>query len=270
MAGVALGMEYPGIIFCSYKIKDGNLWHDVTHEIGHNWFPMIVGSNERRYMWMDEGLNTFINGYASNWFNHGEYGDTTNGQVLRMARVLSRSKSPLMTLPAAMGLSDYGQYYYKASLALNLLRNVVIGPDRFDYAFKAYINRWKFKHPQPDDFFRTINNAAGEDLNWFWKEWFYTTWNLDQAVKDVRYVNNNAGSGSLITIDNLGKMVMPVTIKVTEQNDHSETVKLPVEIWQRGGEWTFKYNSTSPVVSVVIDPQGELPDLDRANNSWEK
>ena len=176
VAGVALGMEYPGIIFCSYKIHGGNLFHDVTHEIGHNWFPMIVGSDERRHMWMDEGMNTFINGYASNWFNHGEYGDTTNQAVLRAVRGMEKEQDPLVVPPAMMGFDEYGQYYYKTALALNVLRNAVLDPDRFDYAFKTYIRQWAFKHPQPDDFFRTMNNATGEDLGWFWKEWFFETW----------------------------------------------------------------------------------------------
>jgi hypothetical protein len=268
VAGVALGMEYPGIVFCSYKIGRANLWHDVTHEIGHNWFPMIVGSNERRYMWMDEGMNTFINGYASNSFNHGEYGDTTNRSMLGMARVMTKSGDPLMTPPESMGLKDYGQYYFKTANALNILRNTVIGPDRFDYAFKIYIQRWAFKHPQPDDFFRTMNDAAGDNLDWFWKEWFYETWKLDQSVKGVKYVNDNASDGALITIENLQQMALPVTVKVTEQNGQTQELKLPVEIWQRGSEWTFKYNSTTPITSVVIDPNNQLPDINRKNNSW--
>ncbi|MEO6812612.1 MAG: M1 family metallopeptidase [Ginsengibacter sp.] len=268
VAGVALGMEYPGIIFCKYDIKDGDLWHDVTHEIGHNWFPMIVGSNERRYMWMDEGLNTFINGYASNWFHNGEYGDTTNSSVLGMAMKMKNSEDPLMTPPEAMSLDDYGLYYYKTSTALNILRNQVIGANRFDYAFKTYIKRWAFKHPQPNDFFRTMNDAAGEDLNWFWKEWFFETWLLDQSVKGVDYVNDKPAEGSYITIENMGKMALPVTIKITEQNGNVNEMKLPVEIWQRGGEWTFKYNSTSRIASVIIDPEFQLPDINRGNNIW--
>jgi hypothetical protein len=269
VAGVALGMEYPGIIFCSYKIKNGSLWHDVTHEIGHNWFPMIVGSNERAYMWMDEGMNTFINGYSSNWFNHGEYGDTTNRSILGMARAMTRAKDPLMTAPESMGLRDYGQYYSKTAVGLNMLRNSVIGADRFDYAFKTYIDRWAFKHPQPEDFFRTMNDAAGEDLNWFWKEWFYETWKLDQSIKSVKYVKDNPANGALITIENLQQMAMPVTVKVTEQNGKSQEIKLPVNIWQRDSEWTFKYNSSSPITSVVLDPNDELPDVNRKNNTWE-
>lgn len=268
VAGVALGMEYPGIIFCSYRIKKGNLWHDVTHEIGHNWFPMVVGSNERRYMWMDEGMNTFINGYASNDFNHGEYGDTTNRGILMMARSMKSSTDPLMTPPESISLRDYGQYYYKTAVGLNILRNSIIGADRFDYAFKTYIDRWAFKHPQPEDFFRTMNDAAGDDLNWFWKEWFYENWTLDQSVKKVAYVHNKAKNGALITLENLSQMAMPVTLNITEKNGRTQKIKLPVNIWQRDRSWTFKYNSTSPITSVVLDPDGELPDINRKNNSW--
>ncbi|HEY5371804.1 MAG TPA: M1 family metallopeptidase [Hanamia sp.] len=269
VAGVALGMEYPGIVFCSYNLQNASLWHDVTHEIGHNWFPMIVGTDERSFMWMDEGMNTFINGYASNSFNHGEYGDTTNGTILGMARTMTVSKDPLMTPPESMSLSDYGQYYFKTTTALNILRNSVIGADRFDYAFKTYIKRWAFKHPQPIDFFRTMNDAAGEDLNWFWKEWFYETWTLDQSVKGVTYVNDNPANGALITIANLQQMALPVTVQVTEQNGKIQIIDLPVNVWQRDTDWTFKYNSTSPITSVVLDPKEILPDINRKNNTWE-
>ena len=145
------------------------------------------------------------------------------GVFYQMANTMRKSKDPLMTPPEAMSLKDYGQYYYKTSAALNILRNYVIGPDRFDYAFKTYINRWAFKHPQPIDFFRTMNDAAGDDLNWFWKEWFYETWKLDQSVKGVKYVNDKPSDGSLITIENLQKMALPVTVKVTEQNGKTQT-----------------------------------------------
>jgi len=268
VAGVALGMEYPGIVFCSYEIGKASLWHDVTHEIGHNWFPMIVGSDERSFMWMDEGLNTFINGYASNAFNNGEYGDTTNKTILRMARTMKYAKDPLMTPPESMGLGDYGQYYSKTAVALNVLRNSVIGADRFDYAFKTYIHRWAFKHPQPIDFFRTMNDAAGENLNWFWKEWFYKTWKLDQAVKDVKYVKDKPAEGALITITNLQKMALPVVVKITEENGNTQLLNLPVNVWQRGADWTFKCNTISKITSVVLDPDEVLPDIDRKNNKW--
>lgn len=266
VAGVALGMEYPGIVFCSHKIVNDDLFRDIAHEIGHNWFPMIVGSDERRYGWMDEGFNTFINGYVWANFNKGEYAEKKSA-ALGLTKGMQKEHDPLMIAPDAN--DDGGMFYYKTALALNILRNVVLEPDRFDYAFKTYINRWAYKHPQPYDFFRTMNDAAGEDLNWFWKEWFYTTWNVDQAVTDVKYIKNDPRSGALITVENLREMALPVVVKITEESGKVQTVKLPVEIWQHGPKWVFRCNSTSKIKQVVLDPDNELPDTDRNNNIYE-
>jgi hypothetical protein len=267
VAGVALGMEYPGIIFCLNNLQNKGLWGDVTHEIGHNWFPMIVGSNERKYMWMDEGFNTFINEYATNVFNNGEYRDTSK-QAQGILRSFKNSRDPLMTAPEAIGLRDYGQYYNKTALGLDMLRNVVLGHDRFDYAFREYIKHWAFKHPLPYDFFRAMNDAAGEDLNWFWKPWFFTTWKLDQAVQSVKYVKDDPGKGALITLVNKEKMAMPVDLKIDQDNGKSDVVHLPVNIWQRGDTWTFLYPSTSAIKNIELDPERELPDIDRSNNFY--
>ena len=267
VSGVALGMEYPGIIFCLSNLKNGQLWGDVTHEIGHNWFPMIVGSNERKYMWQDEGFNTFINEYATDVFNNGEYRDTAK-QAQIILRQFKNSKDPLMTPPEAIGLRDYGQYYVKTALGLDMLRNVVLGQDRFDYAFNEYVKHWAFKHPLPYDFFRSMNDASGEDLNWFWKSWFFTTWKIDQAVQAVDYVKNDPAQGAIITIVNKEKMAMPVDLLITQENGTTETLHLPVNVWQRGGVWKFKYPSKSAIKSIVLDPNRELPDIDLKNNVW--
>jgi hypothetical protein len=267
VSGVALGMEYPGIVFCLSDLKKANLWGDVTHEIGHNWFPMIVGSNERKYMWMDEGFNTFINEYASLKFNNGEYAGKGK-QAQKILQGFKNSHDPLMTPPEAIGLHDYGQYYDKTALGLNMLRDVVLGRDRFDYAFREYIKHWAFKHPLPYDFFRAMNDASGEDLNWFFKPWFFTTWKLDQAIQSVTYSKDGPADGALITLINKEKMAMPVDLLITQANGKTETIHLPVNIWQRDGTWTFKYPSTSAIKSVVIDPDGELPDIDLSNNVW--
>lgn len=266
VAGVALGMEYPGIIFCKSDLTNGGLWGDITHEIGHNWFPMIVGSNERRFMWQDEGFNTFINQFSTREFNHGEYYRKPRPEM--MMGMLRGERDPLMTAPEGMGLNGYGAYYFKTSMGLNLLRDVILDSVRFDYAFKMYIHRWAFKHPQPEDFFRTMNSAVGENLDWFWKEWFFTTDKLDQAVTAVKYVGGDATKGALITIDNLDKMAMPVILKITDASGASQIVRLPVDIWQRGGTWTFKYPSTGPLTSVELDPDHVLPDAHRENNVW--
>ena len=268
VSGVALGMEYPGAIFCKSDLKDGGLFGDVTHEIGHNWFPMIVGSNERKYMWMDEGFNTFINQYSTEKFNNGEYFNTKARPSGGIANFMKGTRDPLMTPPEAMGLKDYGQYYNKTALGLDMLRNVVLGPDRFDYAFNYYIKHWAFKHPLPYDFFRAMNDASGEDLNWFFKPWFFTTWKVDQAIESVKYVKDNAANGAFITLVNKEKMAMPVDLKITQANGKTETIHLPVNVWQRNGTWTFTYPSTSAIQSIEIDPDRQLPDVERRNNVW--
>ena len=130
------------------------------------------------------------------------------------------------------------------------------------------MNRWAFKHPTPYDFFRSIEDGAGEDLGWFWRGYFYETWKLDQGVRDVKYVDGTADKGSLISIENLDKLAMPVTVEVTESNGKKGRINLPIEVWQRGGTWTFKYNSTSSLKTVVLDPDQKLPDVNSKNNTW--
>ncbi len=272
IGGPVTGMEYPGIIFNAYTAKKSFLWNVLTHEIGHNWYPMIVGSNERKYMWQDEGFNTFINYQATQIFNNGEFAKDPmlSRRVFSMLEPAAsrRYKDPLMVVPEAMALTDYGQYYGKTAFGLILLRNVILGKERFDYAFRKYTEYWAFKHPTPNDFFHCMNSAAGEDLNWFWKEWFFTTWTLDQALTGVKYVDNDSSKGILITIENIGKMIMPVSLKIIQTNGDSAIVKLPVEIWQRGGVWTLKYASTGKIDKVILDPEKVLPDADRKNNEW--
>jgi len=273
IGGAIGGMEYPGMIFNEYRETKARLWFLIAHEIGHNWFPMIVGNNERKYMWQDEGFNTYINYRANELFNNKEY--ITDPAYYKKDWFASLDykdfmfyRDPLMTVSDAMDIEQHYQFYGKTAYGLILLRNVVIGKDRFDYAFRKYTEAWAFKHPTPYDFFHCMNSAAGEDLNWFWKEWFFTTWKLDQAVTDVKYVDNDPAKGALITIDNKGKMVLPVIIKVVENNGQTGTIQLPVEIWQRGGTWTFKYPSKNKIDKIILDPEIVLPDVDRKNNEW--
>jgi Peptidase family M1 domain len=268
VAGMVGGMEYPGIVFCSWKSTRGGLWGVTDHEFGHNWFPMIVGSNERKYAWMDEGFNTFINGISTKAFNKGEY--SSPQPVQRIAPMLFSSKAePILTTPDVLDMNYLGvAAYYKPGLGLNLLRNEILGPERFDYAFREYIKRWAFKHPTPWDFFRSMENASGEDLAWFWRGWFLNTWKLDQAVKSVQYVKSDPAQGAMITLQNLEQLPMPVVVAIKDVNGKTDTVRLPVEIWQRGATWTFVYPSTVKLSSVVIDPAGNFPDINPGNNSW--
>ena len=272
VAGIVGGMEYPGIVFCGYRSKAASLWGVNDHEFGHTWFPMIVGSNERLYGWMDEGFNTFINTLSTANFNNGEY---KNARVMDMHRVgdllTLPGLEPIMSQPANLKEKNTGLLlYFKPSAGLVLLREQILGPERFDFAFKTYINNWAFKHPTPDDFFRTIESASGESLQWFWRGWFEHDWRLDVAVTSVKYVKDDPAQGALISIENLEKMAMPVILEIKTISGKTDRIKLPVEIWERNSTWTFKYPSTEAIQSVTYDPDKVMPDFNPDNNVWTK
>ena len=263
------GMEYPGIVFCGWKATEEDLFNVTDHEFGHTWFPMIVGSNERKYGWMDEGFNTFINSLAHTDFNKGEYKETAKNMELLAQYMFGASSESIMSTPDALKEVNIGTaLYLKPGYGLELLRNEILGPDRFDYAFKSYIQRWAYKHPTPWDFFRTMDNVSGEDLSWFWKGWFLENYKLDQAIISVAYVNDIQADGALITLGNLEQMAMPVTIAYETVSGKKGIIKLPVEIWNNTSTWKVKLPTTEKLKSVVIDPNKILPDVNFSNNSW--
>jgi hypothetical protein len=276
VAGIVGGMEYPGIVFCSSGSEGEGLWSVTDHEFGHTWFPMIVGSNERKYAWMDEGFNTFINDGSTEAFNHGEFkgggffGNPNSEFMVKMT--FGEKIDGLYTVPDAIqqGMSLGIAAYSKPAQMLTALRDVVLGKERFDAAFREYINRWAFKHPTPWDFFHSMENVAGEDLGWFWRAWVLNNWKLDQTVNTVTYKDNKPENGATITIENLEKMPMPVTVLVKETNGKEQRIELPVEIWQRGKEWKFVVPTTSEIKEVILDPDNNLPEWNRNNNTWKK
>jgi hypothetical protein len=271
VAGIVGGMEYPGIVFCGSTAKKGSLWSVNDHEFGHTWFPMIVGSNERMYGWMDEGFNTFINTLSTADFNNGEYNRKPRSMHIAGAAFTAPGLETMLSQPANLKERNTGTLLYsKPAAGLTLLREQILGPERFDFAFRTYIAKWAFKHPTPDDFFRTIENAGGENLQWFWRGWFLNNWRLDVSVRSVDYVDNDPAKGAYITIDNLEKMAMPVILEVKTVSGKTERVKLPVEIWERNSSWKFKYLSTEAIESVTYDPDKVLPDYNEANNVWKK
>jgi Peptidase family M1 domain len=273
VAGNVGGMEYPGIVFCGARAKRAGLMGVNDHEFGHTWFPMIVGSNERLYGWMDEGFNTFINTLSTADFNNGEFHSKEPINKNNMANIYTNpSLEPMLSYVDNYKERNNGTLSYsKPGEGLTLLREQILGKERFDRAFTTYINRWAFKHPTPDDFFRTIENVAGESLQWFWRGWFVNNWRLDVAVSDVAYVDNkDISKGALITLDNLEKMAMPVVLEIKFVSGKKERLKLPVEIWERNISWTFKYNCTEAIESVTYDPDKVMPDHNAANNTWTK
>jgi len=268
VAGIVGGMEYPGIVFCSWKSKDESLWGVTEHEFGHNWFPMVVGSNERLYPWMDEGFNSFINHYST--MEYGEYPARLKNPRDFVGVLISDKREAISTPPDVAQTFNIGTIAYrKPALGLLMLREVVLGPDRFDYAFKNYIKKWAFKHPRPIDFFNAMENAAGDDLDWFWKSWFYGTGNIDQAVTKVDYVKGLPENGALVTLENKGEVPMPVMLQLTDVNGKKYNFKIPVEVWMRGNSIVYKADTNTRIVSALIDPEGFYPDIEASNNRIE-
>jgi len=269
VAGIVSGMEYPGIIFCGYRDQTRALMGVTDHEFGHNWFPMIVGSNERKFPWMDEGFNTFINFYSMDAFNKGEFKSQKMDMHQIAPRMFREYADPIISIPDVIQPMNLGwEAYNKPGIGLMILRENILGADRFDYAFKHYIKHWAFKHPTPLDFFKAMEDGAGEDLGWFWKSWFYELWRLDQSVKDVEYIEQDPTKGALITIENMEKMAMPAVVDVELVSGAKERFTFPVEIWQRGSSWTFRTSTNIPIKSVTVDPDHVFPDINSKNNVW--
>lgn len=268
VAGNEGGMEYPGIVFCGWESKGADLWGVTDHEFGHIWFPMIVGSNERLFAWMDEGFNTFINTLSSQDFNNGEYRQPNDDMQATASMLMNPDMEPVMAAPDNLVEDNLGILaYYKPGSGLTLLRHI-LGEERFDFAFRTYIERWAFKHPQPDDFFRTMENVSGEDLGWLWRGWFYNNWMADQAIKKVRYEKNDPTKGAIVAIGTLEKLPMPVIVEYTTVSGKKGRMNLPVEIWKRNNFWIFKLPTTEELATITLDPDHIFPDINGENNVW--
>jgi aminopeptidase N len=185
--------------------------------------------------------------------------------------MFSDRSEPVMKTPDAMQEMNIGiAQYYKPGYALSLLRDHIVGKDRFEHAFKKYIRDWAFKHPSPWDFFRSMENSLGEDLGWFWKGMILENYRLDQAVSKVEYANGNPSNGAIVTIENNDRMAMPVVIEYTTKDGKTERKQLPVEIWMNGSSWKVRLNTTDEITKVVIDPDKVYPDMNSANNTWKR
>ncbi|WP_139325548.1 M1 family metallopeptidase [Belliella pelovolcani] len=259
------GMEYPGLNFCSYRSKGESLWGVTDHEFGHNWFPMIVGTNERRHAWMDEGFNTFINYYSYLAFNDGEYTNDLIQTRKYVGWLTSENREPIATHPDRTQSNNLGMVaYMKPALGLMMLREYILGHERFDRAFKSYIRTWAYKHPQPSDFFNHMENVTGENLDWFWKGWFYSNANIDLAVEGVYPY----GANYVVVFSNKGDMPMPVNFEITYEDGSKERRELPVEIWFKGNTWQHLMKVDKKVVKVEIDPDKVITDVNSGNDTW--
>ncbi len=261
------GMEYPMLTFTPNSPIREDLQWVIAHEFGHEWFPMTVGSNERLYPWMDEGFNTFIDlANAAKYFQGTPYGDSIEVHPLHLYADHAKpgEEQPLITNPTQVR-DLFWVGYQKPALMMQMLRYEVLGKDRFDAAFREYIKAWAFKHPTPADFFRMMRDESGMDLDWFWREWIYTTARLDQSVDSVA---TRADGGSNVYLGNRGTMVMPAEISLTFADGSKTIVKLPVEMWNLGSQFVYRVQEKKRVTRAEVDPRRALPDINRANNIW--
>jgi hypothetical protein len=279
VAGPAAGMEYPAMAFDDINSPPKELFYITAHEIGHSWFPMTVGFNERRDAWMDEGFNTFIDVYESDDFNRGEFGPKRDSEyapdggnpVDEILPILADPKAPPIVSRADTIIEDYRHpvTYFKTALGLVLLREQILGPERFDPAFRRFTAAWAFKHPTPADFFRAMESEAGEDLSWFWRGWFYNNWQLDLAVTGITpFPKSAAFKGSLVIVESRDKLVLPATLRVTFADGSKRDIRLPAETWIRQADTAIPVVTNSPVVQAELDPDHKIPDKNRKNNAF--
>ena len=341
------GMEYPMICFNGGRPnKDGTYSQQtlfsmimvIVHEVGHNFFPMIVNSDERQWSWMDEGLNTFLEKETM----RVRYADlaTTRGTPQGIVPYMKGEKNqmrPIMSMSDNIRQSEFGpNAYTKPSAALTLLRETVMGPELFDRAFREYSQRWAFKHPKPADFFRTMEDASAVDLDWFWRGWFFTTDNVDIELSEVKWFRlknektdpekkgikvksgdlasaankdgqaNDFSSGPQmftlmdtpeqfygefrsrldddairqrldgkniyqVKFKNVGGLATPIVIEWTYKDGSKELEKIPAEVWRiNENEITKVFLKDKEVVNIVLDPNGDLADVEVKNNVFPK
>ncbi len=347
------GMEYPMICFNGPRPeKDGTyskrtkygLISVIIHEVGHNYFPMIVNSDERQWTWMDEGITTFLQ-FLTEQEWEPDYPSRRGEPRDIVGYMKGDYQVPIMTNSESI-LQFGNNAYGKPATALNILRETVLGRELFDYAFKEYCRRWMFKRPTPADFFRTMEDASGVDLDWFWRGWFYTTDHTDLAVENVRQFLLETGDPYvdkvrrkkerdeepeslsdirnkslpkrtdkfpelkdfyneyddldvtdadrkkfedqlkelkadekklletqkyfyLIDLKNQGGLVMPVILKLTFNDDSSEMLRIPAEIWRLNNKSVSKLILTEkPLKNLILDPHRETADTQLSNNEF--
>ena len=301
-----MGMEYPQICFNPGRPNADGTYSDRTkyrmigvtiHEVGHNFFPMIVNSDERQWTWMDEGLNSFVQmlammdyeeGYPLNRGLPKNIVDYMDGDQAYIAPIMSKGDNVY-----SFGSNAYG----KPATALWILRETIMGRELFDHAFRTYSQRWMFKHPTPADFFRSMEDASAIDLDWFWRGWFYTTDVTDIGIKNVKKFYAEEGKGDIvnfvqdttktlkfksakkanskffyeITFDKPGGLVMPIIVEYTYADGSKEKKTYPAQIWRYNDkEVTKAVYSNKEIINIAIDPDLETADVDTSNNSWPK
>ncbi|SHN06732.1 M1 family metallopeptidase [Polaribacter sp. KT 15] len=299
-----MGMEYPQICFNPGRPNPDGTYSDrvkyrmikvTIHEVGHNFFPMIVNSDERQWTWMDEGLNSYMEMLAE--LDYDKDFPITRGYPKNIVRYMAGDQSRIAPIMSkgdnvySFGNNAYG----KPATALWILRETIMGKELFDHAFKTYAKRWKFKHPTPADFFRTMEDASGVDLDWFWRGWFYTTDVTDIGIEGVKkfyaeesnnesvnFVEDKSAGLTIkkpksakpkyfyeVTYNKPGGLVMPIIVELTYADGTKEKKTYPAQIWRYNDKQVTKaIHSDKQITKIVIDPDLETADVDVSNNSF--
>lgn len=259
------GMEFPMMtLIGTYNTAGPEALYNVTaHELAHMWIPMIAGTNERRYAWVDEGSTSFAENQARMEYFPGQnhnLGDQQN--YIQVARS-DREGEILRWSDFHYGPIAYVTATYSKPASLLVALRGVLGEEAFNQAYQSFIDTWAFKHPYPWDFFNSFERASGRDLDWFWGSWYNETWTLDQAIAQV----NPAADGTEIVVENRGNVPMPVRLSVALADGETLEREIPVDTWLTGAT-TTSITVPSNVTRVEIDPDFVFPDIDRRNNVW--
>jgi hypothetical protein len=262
------GMEYP-MLTCIGGPRDTlSLYSVQVHETGHMWFPMQVGSDERRFAWQDEGLTRFNQAQGMQAFFKGyDREGISRSAYLALAR--TDSEVPLMRHgdQYPFGTPAYGIATYDKMATNMVALRAILGAEAFQSSYRTYGLRWLYRHPTQYDFFNSFDSLSGQNLSWFWRTWWYETWTLDQAIGPVVPLNGKMS----VTIEDRGLAPMPVRLAITRTDGHVERLVVPVDVWLTGArKYVASIDLAGTVQSIEIDPEQLFPDIDRSNNRWTK
>ncbi len=259
------GMEFPMMTLIDAFENGQTLFNTMSHEIAHMWVPMIVGTNERRYAWMDEGSANYIEGESRMELWPGVDHQRVEARAY-LAFAASRQEQALMRhADWYESANGYGIASYNKPAALMVALREVLGEDTWEQAYRAFISEWAFKHPTPWDFFATFERFSAQDLDWFWTSFYYETWTLDQSVGDVTTRTNGT---TTVVIDDLGSAPFPTHVRIRTSGGRTIEHDIPVDHWLAGNTSYEIDVGRETVTRVEIDPAGYAPDVDRANNLW--
>jgi len=268
--GLVGGMEYPMIVFVRNFDTARTTQEVIAHELGHEWFPMMVGSDETAYAWMDEGVDTFITIFANEHYDPASPERADVRQAYKAYTTQTNTGFDLMDTPdaIAIGGGSVGILGYRHPATALLALRAVLGDATYDRALSTYTERWLFKHPAPYDFFNTFENVAGQDLDWFWVPWFFGPAISDQAVDFVE-THQMGGTHVVITVRNDGTVLSPIKARVTTASGATGWAEAPASIWFEGKKLVnVEVTVEGEVTRVELDPEGNFADVDPSDNVW--